>query len=95
MIIMKIGNTVSFTYLKGSNPSLIGGMLAKDYASKAEGYSGQVVEIRDLEKNPVSNQTLRYGQIKGHRSKNLVTVELKSGDTKAFYDGRMIGLKIS
>ena len=92
---MKIGNTVSFTYLKGSNPSLIGGMLAKDYASKAEGYSGQVVEIRDLEKNPVSNQTLRYGQIKGHRSKKLVPVELKSGDTKAFYDGRMIGLKIS
>jgi hypothetical protein len=37
---------------------------------------------------------LQYGKPKGERSHNLVTVDLKDGSTKAFYDGRMVGLLV-
>ena len=91
---LKVGNKVRFTYLKDAKTSIIYGILTKDHAANAENYKGKVVEIRSLATSPVSNQTLRYGNIKGDRSENLVTVELKNGDTKAFYDGRMVNLKV-
>tara|TARA_B100001939_G_scaffold223972_1_gene192764 strand:+ start:484 stop:771 length:288 start_codon:yes stop_codon:yes gene_type:complete len=91
---MKIGSKVRFTYLKEAQTSLVNGILTKDYAANAENYKGKVVDIRSLKDHPVTNQTLRYGNIKGDRSENLVTVELKNGDTKAFYDGRMVNLKV-
>ena len=91
---LKIGSKVRFTYLKEAQKGLVNGILTTDYAAKAENYKGKVVEIRSLKDHPVSNQTLRYGNIKGDRSENLVTVELKNGDTKAFYDGRMVNLKV-
>ena len=91
---MKIGNKVRFTYLKEAQKGLVNGILTTDYAAKAENYKGKVVDIRSLKDPPVTNQTLRYGNIKGDRSENLVTVELKDGDTKAFYDGRMVNLKV-
>jgi hypothetical protein len=65
-----------------------------DYASRAENYQGTVEEIRNIEKSPLSDYTVNYGQIKGERSANLVTVELRDGDTKAFYDGRMVGRRV-
>ena len=46
--VMKIGNEVSFTYLKGADAGIVKGVLVKDYASKAEAYAGKVVEIRDI-----------------------------------------------
>jgi|TARA_R110000787_G_scaffold247107_1_gene352757 hypothetical protein len=92
---MKKGNSVSFTYLKGASDGNVGGVLTKDYASNAESYSGEVVDIRDIGKQPLSSETLRYGNIKGERSKQLVTVELEDGFTKAFYDGRMVGVDVS
>ena len=91
---IKVGNKVRFTYLKEAQKGLVNGILTTDYAAKAENYKGKVVEIRSLKEHPVSNQTLRYGYIKGDRSENLITVELKDGDTKAFYDGRMVNLKV-
>ena len=91
---IKVGNKVRFTYLKEAQKGLVNGILTTDYAAKAENYKGKVVEIRSLKEHPVSNQTLRYGNIKGDRSENLITVELKDGDTKAFYDGRMVNLKV-
>lgn len=91
---LTIGKDVSFTYLKGADNGIVGGVLTKDYASKAESYNGKVVDIRDIEKSPLSNTTLRYGNIKGERSRNLVTVELPDGDAKAFYDGRMVNCQI-
>ena len=91
---IKVGNKVRFTYLKEAQTGLVNGILTTDYAAKAENYKGKVVEIRSLKEHPVSNQTLRYGNIKGDRSENLITVELKDGDTKAFYDGRMVNLKV-
>ena len=92
---MKIGNEISFTYLKGADAGIVKGVLTKDYASKAEAYSGKVVEIRDIAENPLSNETLRYGSIKGERSQKLVTLELEDGFHKAFYDGRMVGLEVA
>jgi len=91
---IKVGNKVRFTYLKEAQKGLVNGILTTDYAAKAENYKGKVVEIRSLKEHPVSKETLRYGNIKGDRSENLVTVELKGGDTKAFYDGRMVNLKV-
>jgi hypothetical protein len=91
---IKVGNKVRFTYLKEAQKGLVNGILTTDYAAKAENYKGKVVEIRSLKEHPVSKETLRYGNIKGDRSENLVTVELKDGDTKAFYDGRMVNLKV-
>tara|TARA_B100000287_G_scaffold238429_1_gene224294 strand:+ start:536 stop:826 length:291 start_codon:yes stop_codon:yes gene_type:complete len=91
---IKVGNKVRFTYLKEAQKGLVNGILTTDYAAKAENYKGKVVEIRSLKEHPVSNQTLRYGNIKGDRSENLITVELKDGETKAFYDGRMVNLKV-
>ena len=92
---MKIGNRVSFTYLKGANSGSVGGVLTKDYASNAESYNGEIVDVRDISKQPLSSETLRYGNIKGERSKQLVTVELEDGFTKAFYDGRMIAVDVA
>ena len=91
---IKVGNKVRFTYLKEAQKGLVNGILTTDYAAKAENYKGKVVEIRSLKEHPVSNQTLRYGNIKGDRSENLITVELKGGETKAFYDGGMVNLKV-
>ena len=90
---LEIGKDVSFTYLKGRDLDFAGDVLTTDYATKAESYSGKVVEIRDIEKSPLSKTTLQYGNIKGERSRNLVTVEV-DGDAKAFYDGRMVNCQI-
>ena len=91
---LKVGSKVRFTYLKEAQKGLVNGILITDYAAKAENYKGKVVGVRSLAKQPVSRESLRYGNIKGDRSENLVTVELKNGDTKAFYDGRMVNLKV-
>lgn len=93
--VMKTGSKISFTYLKGANSGNVGGVPTKDYASKAESYNGEVVDVRDIRKQPLSSETLRYGNIKGERSKQLVTVELEDGFTKAFYDGRMIAVDVA
>ena len=89
---MKVGNKVRFTYLKDAKTSIINGILTRITLMR------RTIKVRSLRfvpfTNPVSNQTLRYGNIKGDRSENLVTVELKNGDTKAFYDGRMVNLKV-
>ena len=48
--------------------------------------------MRDITKSPLSFDTVAYGKIKGERSKNLVTVQIDGDGSKAFYDGRMVGL---
>ena len=53
------------------------------------------MDVRDLEKNPVSSATVNYGVIKGERSNTLVTVEDGTGDVRSFYDGRMVNAKVS
>ena len=86
---LAIGDTVSFSYLKGTNkqghkPALV------DYSAKAQNYKGTVEEIRDITKSPLSNHTVSYGTIKGERSRNLVTISIDGDGSKAFYDGRMV-----
>ena len=91
MTSLAIGDRVSFSYLKGADkegyhPSLV------NYASRASSYAGVVEEVRDITKSPLSFDTVAYGKIKGERSKNLVTVQIDGDGSKAFYDGRMVGL---
>jgi|TARA_R110000751_G_scaffold168265_1_gene274167 hypothetical protein len=91
---LSIGDKVSFNYLKGADKQGDSPMLV-DYASKAQQYSGTVQEVRDITANPLSEATLSYGNIKGERSQNLVTVEVDEDGSKAFYDGRMIDVQVS
>jgi hypothetical protein len=91
--IMKIGDKISFSYLKGKNEEGLRPKLV-DYAAKAQDYEGTIEEIRNIENSPLSDYTVNYGKIKGERSTNLVTVELQDGDVKAFYDGRMVGRRV-
>lgn len=95
MAAFEIGKNVSFTYLKDVERGYGRSGRTADYTKNAESYSGQIVEVRDLEKNPVSSHTVSYGAIKGERSGQLVTVENKHGETKAFYDGRMLNAQVT
>jgi hypothetical protein len=91
---MEIGKEVSFTYLKGAENGIdANGVLTKDYSANAESYAGKVLDVRNIEDQPLAWETLMYGKCH-ERSQNLVTVELEDGETKAFYDGRMIGLSV-
>ena len=93
MTSLAIGDRVSFNYLKGANRD--GGHPQRvDYASRAQTYNGTVEGVRDITANPLSQHTISYGTIKGERSKNLVTVDIDGDGSKAFYDGRMIGLSV-
>jgi hypothetical protein len=91
---MEIGNKVSFTYLKEVEIENRNGVTIADYVKNSEAYSGEVVDVREIESSPLAEKTLKYGSIKGERSERLVTVELEDGNAKAFYDGRMIGLSV-
>lgn len=93
MSALTIGNQITFNYLKGSDVNIVRGILTKDYSAKAKQYTGTVVAVRDIEKHPISNTTARYGQIQGHRSQNLYSVELEDGAVQSFYGGRMIGVE--
>jgi hypothetical protein len=91
MTSFEIGKEIAFTYLKGADKKMLkSGVTATDYSKLAGNYSGTVVDVRNIEKSPLANQTVRYGKIKGERSEQLVTVELPNGEAKAFYDGRMV-----
>jgi hypothetical protein len=46
---IEIGDKVSFTYIKDVEKALVNGVLVSDYAKNSERYSGEVVEIRDIE----------------------------------------------
>ncbi len=94
MTAFEIGKNVSFTYLKDIERGYGRSGRTADYTKNAENYSGEIVDVRDVEKSPVTSHTVNYGEIKGERSQNLVTVELSNGDTKAFYDGRMMNATV-
>lgn len=93
---MKIGDKIQFDYLKeqvkdnsaGWNNELV------DYSATSESYTGTVVEVRDIIEHPVSQETIQRNNIKGSRSRSLVTLELDNGDIKGFYDGRMVGTQV-
>jgi hypothetical protein len=95
MAAFEIGKNVSFTYLKDVERGFGRSGRTADYTKNAESYSGEIVDVRDLEKNPVSSATVNYGVIKGERSNTLVTVEDGTGDVRSFYDGRMVNAKVS
>ena len=95
MTAFEIGKNVSFTYLKDVERGYGRAGRTADYAKNAEAYSGEIVEVRDVEKTPLSAHTVNYGAIKGERSNTLVTVENKHGETKAFYAGRMLNAEVT
>ena len=92
---LKINDTIKFNYLKQFKDELKSGQLLTDYADQSEEYSGKIVEVRNIIKEPVSSDTIRRANIKGRRSEILYTVELENGDDiKAFYGGRMVGTQV-
>ena len=92
---MEIGKEVSFTYLKGAENGIdANGVLTKDYSANAESYAGKVLDVRNIEDQPLSWETIQYRGLT-ERSLNLVTLELEDGETKAFYDGRMLNRHVT
>ena len=92
---LKTGQKVRFHYLKQFKDELKGGYFLKDYTTTSESYSGKIVDVRNIVDSPVSNDTIRRGNIKGRRSEMLYTVELDGEEgVKAFYDGRMVGTEV-
>ena len=91
----KTGQKVKFHYLKQFKDELKGGYFLTDYTTTSEGYSGKVVDVRNIVDQPVSNETIRRDNIKGRRSEVLYTVELEGDEgVKTFYDGRMVGTEV-
>jgi len=91
---LKENDAIRFHYLKQFKSELKSGISLKDYTDQSEEYSGKVVAVRNIIKEPVSSDTIQRAKIKGRRSELLYTVELADGDIKAFYDGRMVGTKV-
>ena len=92
---LKTGQKVRFHYLKQFKDELKSGQVLTDYATTSEGYSGKIVDVRNIVDHPVSNETIRRDNIKGRRSEMLYTVELDGDEgVKAFYDGRMVGTEV-
>ena len=92
---LKMNDKIKFHYLKQFKDELKGGQVLKDYTTTSESYSGKIVDVRNIVDSPVSNDTIRRGNIKGRRSEMLYTVELDGDDgVKAFYDGRMVGTEV-
>ena len=88
---LKENDKIKFHYLKQFKDELKGGQVLMDYTTTSEEYSGKIVDVRNIVDSPVSNETIRRGNIKGRRSEMLYTVELDGDDgVKAFYDGRMV-----
>ena len=91
---LSIGSKIGFTYLKGVDTDGFGSRKKVDYSGRAANYQGEVVDVRDIDRHPLTESTYDYGKITGERSQNLITVELEDGDCKAFYDGRMVNRKV-
>lgn len=87
------GDRVTFTYLKQIHHNHVGGHFLTDYVSEAENYLGEVLSVRDIVEQPLTEKTWKSGKAKGKRSQQLVTLELASGDVKSFYDGRIVAPK--
>ena len=91
---LKTGQKVKFTYLKQFKDELKDGIALTDYTDQSEEYFGEIVEVRNIIDEPVSQETIRRDNIKGRRSEILYTVELAGGGVKTFYDGRMVGTEV-
>ena len=92
---LKENDKIKFHYLKQFKDELKGGYFLTDYTTTSEGYSGKVVDVRNIVDQPVSNETIRRDNIKGRRSEVLYTVELDGDEgVKSFYDGRMVGTQV-
>ena len=93
---MKIGDKIKFDYLKEQLKDNSAGWdnVLVDYSATSESYTGTVVEVRDIIQHPVSKETIRRNNIKGSRSRSLVTLELEDGEIKGVYDGRMVGTQV-
>ncbi len=92
---LKTGQKVRFHYLKQFKDELKSGQVLTDYTTTSEGYSGKIVDVRNIVDHPVSNETIRRDNIKGRRSEMLYTVELDGDEGyKTFYDGRMVGTEV-
>lgn len=90
-----INDQIEFHYLKEKKTELKNGQPLTDYVATSESYTGEIVDIRNIVEKPVLNETIRRDNIKGNRSETLYTVDLGDDIVKSFYDGRMVGTKVS
>ena len=96
---MKIGKKYKFGYLRNIDEPTVDTETCHnvpklyDYSDNVKTYVGELIEGRDLSKNPLSAETLKYKGLKGKRSQNLCYFKLEDGDIKGMYDGSIIAVE--
>lgn len=87
-----LGDRVTFTYLKQIHHNHTGGHFLTDYVSEAENYLGEVLSVRDIVEQPLTEKPGSQAKQKAN-AQQLVTLQLANGDVKSFYDGRIVAPK--
>ncbi len=94
MTTLTIGDKISFEYMDRpvSRPEEYPKQVEHNHSIRE--YQGEVVKVRDIQENKLLNDTILYNHdIKGDRSRFLVTVKMREGSHKSFYHGRIFGVQ--
>ena len=93
MTTLTIGDKISFEYIdrplkRGEYPRQV------EHNNSVREYSGEVTNVRDITEDKLSHDTIAYNNnIKGDRSRYLVTVKMNDGEYQTFYHGRIFGVQ--
>jgi hypothetical protein len=96
MTTLTVGDKISFEYIDRpvKKDSVWPVNQEVEHNHSVREYSGEVTEVRDIQKHKLSNETVLYNQnIKGDRSQYLVTVKMPDDTFKCFYHGRIFGVQ--
>ena len=94
MTTLTIGDKISFEYMDQplSRPEEYPKQVEHNHSVRE--YQGEVVKVRDIQENKLLNDTILYNHdIKGDRSRYLVTMKKPYGEHKSFYHGRIFGVQ--
>ena len=89
-----VGDKISFEYMDRplSRPDEYPRQVEHNHSVRE--YAGEVVKVRDIKENQLLQDTVLYNHdIKGDRSRFLVTVKMRDGSHKSFYHGRIFGVQ--
>lgn len=94
MTTLTIGDKISFEYMDQplSRPEEYPKQVEHNHSVRE--YQGEVVKVRDIQENKLLHDTVLYNHnIKGDRSRYLVTMKMPNGEHKSFYHGRIFGVQ--
>ena len=93
MTTLAVGDKISFEYM--DHPVFMHEYPRQvEYSRRAREYSGEVTKVRDITEDKLNNDTIAYNNnIKGDRSRYLVTIKMDDGEYQTFYHGRIFGVQ--